>query len=131
MDVGSYKMNPKHIPSEEDFARARAAMRDRDRGLSEVRSRVLERFKSRGLHEAFVIFSPSKELFVAHLFYRLNSQIQEAGKSGLSDDIQRDILDELARVGRGNRETMNVQFEWDSDENVKTNFEGDYYLRLR
>lgn len=124
-------MTSNHIPSEEDFARARAAMRDRDRGLSEVRSRILERYNLAGLHEAFVLYSPAKELFVAHMFYRTNSQIGTAEASGVTSQIKNDIVEELVRVGRGSRETIKINFEVDSHENVAANFEGDYFLRLR
>ena len=124
-------MSLKNIPSEDDFARARAAMRERDRGLSDVSSRVLECFRSAGLHEAFVFYSPTKNLFVAHLFYDLNTQLAEATASGLSEQIEGKVVEELAKAGRGSHDAIKVCFEWDSDENVKTNFGGDYYLRLR
>jgi len=96
-----------------------------------VRSRILERFQAAGLHEAFVLYSPAKDIFVAHLFYRRNSQINEAEASGLTAQIKHNIVEELVRVGRGNCETIKVNFEFDSHENVEANYEGDYYLRLR
>jgi hypothetical protein len=106
-------------------------MRERDHGLSEVRSRVVDLFKDEGLHEAFVFYSPANELFVVYLFYRLNDEIPAAEKSGLSAKIKQMVIEELERVGRGNRDTIKVEFEFDSHENVEANFEGDYYLRLR
>ncbi len=124
-------MKQNNIPSEEDFARARAAMRNRDRGLSDVRSRILGRFQNAGLHEAFVSFSPANNTFVAHLFYRRNDQIKEADESGLTSRIKDAVVEELESVGRGNRDAINVDFEFDSHENVEANYEGDYYLRLR
>jgi hypothetical protein len=106
-------------------------MKERDRGLSEVGAKVLELFRREGLHEAFLFFSPASETFFAKLFYRLNAQVSEARESGLSDRIKQSLLVELERVGRGSRDALKVNFEFDSHENVERQFEGDYYLRLR
>lgn len=124
-------MNSNNIPTAEDFARARAAMKEHDRGLSEVRDKISKRFREAGLHETFVLYSPANALFVAYLFYQRNDQIEAAAKSGLSLQIKQAVLEELERVGRGNRETIKLDLEFDSHENVEANFEGDYYLRLR
>lgn len=124
-------MNSNNIPNPEDFARARAAMKENDRGLDEVRERICHRFREAGLHEAFVLFSPKKNLFVAYLFYQRNEQVEAAEKSGLSLGIKQAVIEELENVGRGNRDALKVDFEFDSHENVEASFEGDYYLRLR
>lgn len=124
-------MTRKQFPSEEDLARARAAMQDRDRGLSEVCSQIVGRFQSSGLHEVFLLYSPANDVFVAHIFYCRTNQIQESEASGLASQIRREIVEELVRIGRGSRETIKVQFELDSHENVEANFGGNYFLRLR
>jgi len=41
------------------------------------------------------------------------------------------VYELLARFGRGKREELLVEFEFDSRENVDRNFEGSYFLRLR
>ena len=41
------------------------------------------------------------------------------------------ICAKLEEFGRGKRGELNVQFEFDSFENVKKNFEGSYFLRMR
>ena len=56
-------MSKNNIPSEEDFARAKAAIKKNDRGLSEVRELILNQFGSRGVHELFVLFSPTTNCF--------------------------------------------------------------------
>ena len=124
-------MNKNNIPSVEDFARARAAMKERDLGLSEVRSNILKHFREFGLHEAFIFYSPENNLFVAHLFFLRNAQIEESDRSGLLSEIKQKIFKELEMAGRGGRESMKVEFEFDSHENVEANFEGDYYRRLQ
>ena len=131
MDLGGREMNKHNIPTEEDFARAKAAMRKNDQGLSAVRERILERFRHSGVHEFFVFYSPANNVFVAHVFYRRDCQIAEAEQSGLAPKIRDAVYNELETAGRGNHSAIKVTFEFDSDENVATNFDGDYFLRLR
>lgn len=123
-------MNEKKIPSKEDFARAKAAMRKNDQGLSEVRSQILDQFGARGVHELFVLFSPAANCFGVYVFYNLSAQIEEARRSGLAEEIEVAVLDSLERAGRGPRSSLNVNFEFDSHENVEKNYEGNYYDRL-
>lgn len=123
-------MNKKNIPSAEDFARAKAAVKKNDQGLDEVRSQVLNEFGSRGMRELFVLFSPAANLFGVYVFFDLNTQIEEAKRSGLSEEIEAAVLEALERVGRGQRSSLNVNFEFDSHENVERNFDGNYYDRL-
>jgi len=106
-------------------------MQESDRGLSEVRSQVLERFQPSGLHELFLFYSPKNDLFVAYVFFRRSNQIRESEASGLATLIKCHIVEKLASAGRGNCDTIKIQVELDSHENVEANFDGDYFLRLR
>ena len=124
-------MSSSNIPTDEDFKRAEAADAERNRGLSDVSSSILRRFCGNDVHEVFMFFSPRKDVFGAFIFFRMDEQIRAAEKSGLSSQIKNAVVEELERVGRGNRDTIKVDFEFDSHENVEANFEGDYYLRLR
>ena len=124
-------MSQNNIPSKEDFLRAKAAMRKDDHGLSEVRERILAQLKSKGLHEFMVLYSRKTDAFGAYVFYEMDNQISEATESGLAEEIKSLVFDELERVGRGSKEGIKVNFEFDSHENVIRNYEGDYYNRLR
>jgi len=120
----------KNIPSDEDFARASAALRKRSRGLSQVRDRILERFQSSGkLHEFFILDSSEKS-FRAYVFYRWERQIKKAEESGLAIKIENAVFHELKNVGRGDRNTIHLEIEFDSHESVEQNYHGDYYSRL-
>ena len=121
----------KLTPSKEDFARAKAIMRSNDRGLSKVRNCVLSKFGEHGLHEFFILYSPKANKFRAFVFYSSDSQIDEAEKSGLSSIIKNAVLESLKDVGRGQGDRVNVEFEFDSHENVEAKYHGDYYSRLR
>jgi hypothetical protein len=48
----------------------------------------------------------------------------------LADEVRDAVFDELEKVGRGDRGTIKVDFEFDSHENVEENFDGNYYNRL-
>ncbi|TBW45607.1 hypothetical protein EZI54_23480 [Marinobacter halodurans] len=124
-------MSQNNIPSKENFLRAKAAMRKDDHGLSEVRERILAQLKSKGLHEFMVLYSRKTDTFGAYVFYEMDNQISEAAESGLSGEIKSLVIDELERVGRGSKESIKINFEFDSHENVLKNYEGDYYNRLR
>lgn len=124
-------MKRKGIPSDADFARASAAMRKRSKGLSNVRDRIKIRFFNRKEFYEFFIIDCFENSFRAYVFYRLNSQILVAEKSGLSSEIINAVYEEIETVGRGDRKTIKVEFEFDSNENIEENYEGDYYMRLR
>jgi hypothetical protein len=120
----------KNIPSDEDFAKASAALRKRSRGLSQVRDRILERFQTSGkLHEFFILDSSEKS-FTAYVFYRWERQIKKAEESGLAIKIKNAIFHELRNAGRGDRETIQLEIEFDSHESVEQYYDGDYYSRL-
>lgn len=124
-------MSSGNIPSDEDFARASQAMSENNRGLDKVHDRITKRFKNTCLHEFFMFYSPKIGTFGAFVFFRSNEQIAAAEKSGLSSQIKQAVIEELENVGRGDKDTLKVDFEFDSHENVEANYEGDYYLRLR
>lgn len=124
-------MTRRKIPSEEDFARASAAMRKRARGLGQVRERILSRFGESGEIYEFYILDGSESSFRAYVFYSLDAHIAEAEESGLASRIKAAVFEELERVGRGTRDEIQVYFDFDSDENVEANYEGNYFLRLR
>ncbi len=120
----------KNIPSEGDFARASAKMKQRSRGLSEVRERILHRFQRSGeLHEFFIL-DCSDRSFRAYVFYLQEKDIKQAENSGLEARIKDAVFNELENVGRGDRQSVEVAFELDSHENVEREFEGNYYNRL-
>ncbi|MBK9219678.1 MAG: hypothetical protein RJA63_309 [Pseudomonadota bacterium] len=122
-------MSNRSIPSDEDFARASAALKKRSRGLSQVRDKILARFQGGALHEFFIL-DCTEMSFRACVFYRWKLQIEEAETSGLADDIRSAVLEELESAGRGNRASVQIDFEFDSHEHVEQEYGGDYYNRL-
>jgi hypothetical protein len=124
-------MSQNNIPSKEDFLRAKAAREKDYHGLSQVREKVLTRFRRKGVHEFMLLYSRKTDTFGAYIFYERESQIGEAVETGLAAEIERVVYEELENAGRGSRESIIANFEFDSHENVLRNYEGDYYSRLR
>lgn len=124
-------MKRNDMPSEKDFARASAAMKHSARGLSQVRENILKQFGGAGEIQEFFVINCSDGSFRVLVFYRWDKQIMQAQKSGLEARFVAAVYDELEKAGRGDREVIKVDFEFDSQENVEANFKGDYFLRLR
>ena len=65
------------------------------------------------------------------IFFEKEDDIEQCKEKGVVRQIEDFIFSELERLGRGKREDITVAFEWDSNENVEANFNGDYFQRLR
>ncbi len=119
-----------NIPSEEDFARAKRLARERFRYLSDVSTSVRDRFKEISpLHNIYVL--PQIDVdFRAYVFFKKDKDIEDCKRKGIIQELTNFLFEELERFGRGKKGDITVDVEVDSDENVKNNFEGNYYLRL-
>jgi hypothetical protein len=118
------------IPSDEEFAKARQKRAERHRNLESVRRNVLQKLRcGLPLHD-FYILSQRDVDFRAYVFFVRNDDIKTCKDNDSIADIEDCVYAELARAGRGKRGEIVVAFEYDSDENVKQSFEGNYYLRL-
>ena len=125
------KMNK--IPSDEEFANAKRRMRELDRNMNQISENTRRYFAEicpDHSHNAFVL-AEAEGKFRVYLFYKRNAHIQSCGDSGVPQKMADFVLTQLEKCGRGRREDIKVTFEFDSDENVAANYEGDYFLRLR
>lgn len=78
----------------------------------------------------FFILDCAENAFRAYVFYRWAREVDAAEESGLAIDIRKAVFDSLAVVGRGVRNQLRVDFEFDSHENVERNYSGNYFNRL-
>ena len=118
------------IPTEADFKRAKRRMRERFRGVDEVSQSVVSAFETRvPLHYFYLM--PQRNDFRAYVFYNTDEEVRRFEALGLNQEIRDFVYTELERVGRGARDQIHVEFEFDSYENVEAKYEGDYFLRLR
>lgn len=125
-------MNKKsRIPTADEFRRASQFMAEQSRNLENVRAAVLSQFKGISPLYAFHILDQSDVDFRAYVFFVTNRDIEACQQSGISQQIEDCVYEELERAGRGRKGDIRVAFEFDSDENVIANYEGNYFLRLR
>ncbi len=124
-------MSNTNIPSDEDFARADKLDREDWENIDAVNEAVVKHFKDKCPLHYFIIIPQRDNEFWAAIFFETDKNVGECEESGIIDEIKGFVYSELERQGRGKGDHINVIFEFDSDENVKRNFEGDYFLRLR
>lgn len=124
-------MSRNNVPSQQDFARAKAAMRKDDQGLADVRRQIMNEFGSRGIRRVFTLYSRATNSFGVFVFFQSSTEVASAHESGLVSEIEGAALQALEEVGRGTKSSVDVRFEFDSDENVQMDFAGDYSRRLR
>jgi hypothetical protein len=130
MEGGAIMPNYK-IPSDEDFARADKWMAERDRHLTQVCENVKQRFMSKcPLHNVYVLWQRDVD-FRAYIFFKTDADVTLCKDNGTTTLLEDAVYEELERFGRGKRGDIVVAFEYDSDENVDKNYDGDYLLRLR
>jgi hypothetical protein len=65
------------------------------------------------------------------LFYDTDRSLAEWARNGGSDRLGRQFLIILSELGYPDELAAQVGFQLDSDENVRNNFEGSYFYRLR
>ena len=133
MDLEGYiKMKPsKNIPTDEALNRASKLMKEKATMLDTVRNKFRQHFeKICPLHEFFILDQRDVD-FRAYIFFKTNEDIAACKRIGIHDQMIDFVYAELERVGRGNRQSIKVAVEFDSNENVEAYFERDYYLRLR
>lgn len=120
-----------NIPSDEDVARADRLAEERSRNLDKVADAVKRKFANVcPLHNIYIL--PQRDVnFRAYIFLEKDMDLESCERSGVKQRMMDCVFTELELAGRGKRSDTTVAFEWDSHENVLTNFEGDYFLRLQ
>ena len=73
-------------------------------------------------------FGESLEIYV---FFTSNNLLLHNLQNGTTENIKTFILEKLSDLGYFKEFSNNVMFVFDSDENVKKNYKGNYFLRLR
>ena len=121
------------IPSDEEFASAKQRMRNLDRNMDQVNERARDFVRSLCadcFYDLFVL-AEGERRFRAYIFYRREVDVGICEGNGVSERIRDFIFSELERCDRGRRDEIALAFEFDSDENVAANYDGDYFVRLR
>ncbi|MBY0568833.1 MAG: hypothetical protein K2P70_16065 [Hyphomonadaceae bacterium] len=117
------------------WARAMKAVADDNRHLEEIALQFKAKFYSSPRLDQFFLRGVTNHegrlQFGAGIFFRTDADIGESEADGTSQAMRDFIYEKLEEFGRGKRHELDVQFDFDSFENVQKNFEGSYFLRLR
>lgn len=83
-----------------------------------------------GIYKLFYLsqFGESLEIYV---FYKNDKILLNNLQNGTTENIKAFILEKLNECGYFEEFSKNVLFVFDSDENVKKKYKGNYFLRLR
>ncbi len=95
--------------------------------LSILKSDILKKYNI--IYKLFYIGIYGKEVYI-YVFYKTNKDLSNNLKTGITDNICKDIKNRLNEIGYIDEFNDNIIIEFDSDENVKKNFHNNYYLRL-
>lgn len=68
--------------------------------------------------------------FRAYVFFETGEQVTTSEKDGSRDAIEDAVYVAIGNAGKGKRPDISIVFEYDSEENVKENYQGSYYLRM-
>lgn len=113
------------IPTEEDFARAKAQMAAQDRIFRIVRDRVFRTFAGQvPLHEIYLFPGPTTD-YEAYVFYERKSDVETYHNGDVEHAIKNAISEAFAAFSEnGMQPTVSCRF--DSHENVKSQCNGNY-----
>ena len=102
---------PRSIPTEADFARAKAAMRERNRGLSTVSQNILARFRQLcpDCYGFYVLWQGDPD-FRAYFFTEGRGAVDAFAGSEHYKNLKQLVYEELAAVGLGSQDGITVEF---------------------
>lgn len=130
-DYSNKPRNPVPFDHQARLAKAKAAIAEQNKHLDVVTALFNERFAHRTPLDHFAVFGVGDHRFGAAIFFRRHDDIAEAESKRLDQEMMEYVYELLTKVGRGQRDELDVEFEFDSRENVDRNFGGSYFLRLR
>lgn len=125
------RIPPPSIPTDEEFARASALMAARDRKCAKIKKFVFQSLNNRApLHDVYVFPGPNTG-YQVYVFYKHESDIATCRDDGNEQLIKDAILEQCAAISNDLDHAPTVAFTFDSHEQVKKQFNGDYYKYFR
>lgn len=119
------------IPTDDDFTRATRLMAARDANWDEIHATAHGKLLQVADIHHFALFPKGKCDFAAIVFFSTDRALAEAKARGF-DAIARQLVEKSAAQFRaGECSKYDILIELDSYENVKRNFGGSYFNRLR
>ncbi len=99
--------------------------------LDEVRARVLARLPADVAVDKVLYVPITVTEIEVYIFYPTDQDVKENERSGTSQAVRSLFEQELDKVLRGPKSGTELRFVFDSSENVRKNYDGVYYNRLR
>jgi len=99
--------------------------------LDEISQGALDHLQSQYPLARLQLFPDRQADFRAYVFFETDAQVAASESDGSRSVIEDAIYTSIANAGKGTRPGISVVFEYDSEQNVKENFEGSYHLRMR
>ncbi len=121
----------RRVPSKDDIARARRLDAERSRGLETICESVRSRFRDAAAFREIFVLPQGDGAYRAYVFYSRATDVGACQTSGVSDAVVAFVRAQLEQLRGTCPGELDVAFEFDSEENVETNFGGDYFKRLR
>lgn len=120
-----------YIPTPEDFKRAEQAVAERHASLDEASQAALDHLQPQYPIAHLQLFPHREADFHAYVFFETDAQVAASESDGSRNVIEDAVYTAIANAGKGTRPGISIHFEYDSEQNVKENFEGSYHLRMR
>tara|TARA_R110000765_G_scaffold78806_2_gene155145 strand:- start:342 stop:719 length:378 start_codon:yes stop_codon:yes gene_type:complete len=119
------------IPSPEEYEKADRDMDKLFDGLDEVAALFKRRFSAVPTFNQFSILPQMDVDFRAYIFLNTDADIIEANEAGLVTEMRAFVIELLKQARPDLGSKFSVDFETDSFENIKKNYDGNYSFRLR
>lgn len=99
--------------------------------LDEISQAALDHLQSEYPLAQLQLFPHREADFHAYVFFETDAQVAASENDGSRSVIEDAVYTAIANAGKGTRPGISIHFEYDSEQNVKENFEGSYHLRMR
>lgn len=119
------------IPTDEDFARARNRMAAVDADWDQMTAEALQRLRQIADLHYFALFPRDLCSFAGVLFFQTERSLAEAVAGGFDEVARSCIQAAVSQFRSGHCAEYDIHVEMDSYENVKRNYGGSYFNRLR
>jgi len=103
----------------------------RDKIVSNAKDKIIDWSKDKSSIYRVEWIPPVHGLLQVLIVYKKDKDLQANIASGLVEQTKAEFLRILEEVGYFKENPRDVYFEFDSHENIKKNYEGSYFLRLR
>lgn len=121
----------KYNLTDENLKKAEEYSRSVNLNMGKVNQEIVNSLKKVVEIHSFYLVPEKIDEFRAYTFFKRQEMVRESVGTNLEKKIISCVYKTLEKYGRGCRDQIKVHFEWDSDENIQLNHDGNYYNRMR